>query len=419
MRWLTDQRVMFVTVNLFANLLVLGRSLVALRLLGEADLGRVTIVQTLVLVAGFLQFGLWNGGYRLLCDNDPDQARRLIRLAFAWMAAVAGVMGLGLLGALVMGQGGEPGLLLAGGLAGLFGLARNWVANHLIALGDLGRLNSLTAASAVGSLVPLLAASVVPIWAVVASIALQPLIFFVAALAMREDLRPTRGRFDLGLMRRTFEVGFALFAVGVLLQANLVVERAWVLDALGLDSLGRLFLAYLFLTLFQLVPASFDAIFLRRVVAARQAGDAGLTGREIGIFLAVTVGYCLLVGAATVATGPLLLAELFPERVADFPFLLAMLPGLILFTLASPLAIMFNVLIDYRAFWLGYGAGTVLTIATLGLAKAGTLPLDLMGVAWLRGTCYAVTGMVLIWASALGWRRFPEFRPRLPHPVRR
>lgn len=412
-RWLTDQRVLFVAVNLLANLLVLGRSLVALRLLGEADLGRVTIVQTLVLVAGFLQFGLWNGGYRLLCENDPDEARRLTRMAWLWMAGLALLAGLGLVGALAAGVRQEAGLLLAGGLAGLFGLARNWAANHLIALGDLGRLNALTAMSAAASLAPLLFVSSAPLWAVIASIAAQPLVFLMLAVAWRHDLLPTCGPLDTALARRAFGAGFALFAVGLLLQANLVVERGFVLEMLGLDSLGRLFLAYLFITLFQLVPASFDAIFLRRVVAVRQGGDRMRTGREIGVFLGVTVGYCALVVAATLIAGPLLIGALFPERGADFPFVLAILPGLVLFTLASPLAVMFNVLIDYRAFWIAYGAGTALTLCGLGLGWAGLVPFDLAGVAGLRGLAYGVTGAILITACIAAWRRHPEFRPRL------
>lgn len=412
-RWLTDQRVLFVAVNLLANLLVLGRSLVALRLLGEADLGRVTIVQTLVLVAGFLQFGLWNGGYRLLCDNDPEEARRLTRMAWLWMAGVALVAGLGLAAALAAGSRQEAGLLLAGGLAGLFGLARNWAANHLIALGDLGRLNRLTAVSALASLVPLGFVGSAPLAAVIASIAVQPLLFVVLAVPGRAELRPTRGPLDRTLARRAFGAGFALFAVGLLQQGSVVVERAYVLDALGLESLGRLFLATLFLTLFQLVPASFDAIFLRRVVAARQAADPLRTGRETGTFLAVALAYCGLGVLATLLAARPILAALFPERLADFPFVLAILPGLVLFTLASPLAVMFNVLIAYRAFWVAYGCGTLLTLAVLGAARAGWVALDLMGVATLRGLALGLTGGILIAAAMAAWRRHPEFRPRL------
>lgn len=413
MRWLADQRVLFVLVNLLANLLVLGRSLVALRLLGEADLGRVTLVQTLVIVAGLLQLGLWNGGYRLLCDNDPEEARRLTRMAFLWVAGVAGLMLLGLAGTIAAGHGQETLLLLAGGVAGLFGLARNWSANHLIALGDLGRLNMLTGGSALASMVPLAWVGTAPLWAVVASIALQPLVFLAGALGTRADLRPTLGPLDGALARRAFGAGFALFAVSLLMQGNLVVERAWVLEQLGLDSLGRLFLAYLFITLFQLVPTSFDAIFLRRLVAARQAGETARVGRETGLFLLVTLGYCALVAVATLVAGPPLLATLFPDRAADFPFVQAILPGLILFTLAGPFAILFNVLIDYRAFWLAYGAGTLLALAVLGAGWTGLVELGLLDVAILRSLAYGVTGLLLILAATRAWRHWPEFRPRL------
>ena len=54
-------------------------------------------------------------------------------------------------------------------------------------------------------------------------------------------------------------------------------------------------------------------------------------------------------------------------------------PGLVLFTLSSPLAIAFNVLIRYRTYFIAYGTGFLLTALAfvLGIAQLGPLLRDL------------------------------------------
>ncbi len=398
---------------------MLGRSLFALHILDTSALGQVTLVQTAVLVIGLLHFGLWNGGYRLLCEGDSERSAALNRMAWGLIGALSGLAALAAgLDWLLVGRADWALLLLAGLIAGVATLARTWVSNQMLAEGALAGLNRLSLVAALGSLVPLAAASVAPLGAIVAAIALQPVLFVVLALTWNPVLRPRPGPSGSGLISRTFAAGFALFAVGLGLQLAMVAERAYVTERLGVENLGRLFLAYLYITLFQLVPNALEPIFLRRLVLTRQS-DVLRTGLEMGAALGLTSGYCLVAVVATVGLGPPLLALSFPDRAIDFPFVLAILPGLILFTLASPLAIMFNVLIAYRAFWIAYGAGTGLTLAGLGLGWAGLVPLDLMGVAGLRSLAYGLTGAILIAACITAWRRHPEFRPRLPIPSAR
>jgi O-antigen/teichoic acid export membrane protein len=407
-----DARSQFVVVNVVANLLVLGRSLFALAFLDDADLGRVTIVQTIVIVAGFAQFGLFNGAYRILCDNRADEASALNRLAWAFLMVLVAVgVGAALLLSGWLGLG--IGLLLAGAASGLLTLARTWVSNQLIAIGDLVRLNLLTAVSAIGSLLPLAAVRHDALAAVLASIAIQPLLFAAGALLLRPDLRPGRGTLSWPLARRALSAGFALFLVSLLLQAVLVAERGYVAAAHGLDGLGRLFLPYLYITLFQLVPGSLDAIFLRRIVAAHSAGDDTGTREACGRFLILNIGYCLLAVLLTLFVAPGLLDLLYPARSADLGFVFLVLPGLVAFTLANALAIQFNVRIRYGALYAGYGAGAALAVCVLALAQSGRFGLDLDGVMSLRSAAYVLTAAIIAAASIAGWRTSPGFRPLL------
>jgi hypothetical protein len=83
-----DNRAQFVVANVGVNLLFLVRTLIALVILDYRALGLVTLLQSIVLLIGVLQFGFLNGGYRLLCSAEGDEAGRVNNLVYSFMAAL-------------------------------------------------------------------------------------------------------------------------------------------------------------------------------------------------------------------------------------------------------------------------------------------------------------------------------------------
>ena len=59
----------------------------------------------------------------------------------------------------------------------------------------------------------------------------------------------------------------------------------------GLEPLGRLYLAFLFLTLFQLAPNLIQQVFLPNIVKHRKVRDMAAVSRELRHLLAITVAY--------------------------------------------------------------------------------------------------------------------------------
>ncbi len=397
---LLDERVLFVAVSVATNLLMLGRSYIAMLTLDERGLGTVTLVQTLILFVSTLQLGMLQGGYRLLCNGDSEDRMGINNLLYACLAGLTGLVAIGSIVALVAIPGRASVLLaICGAAAGVLTLNRTWISNQLIAQGTLSRLTRLTLWTALLALLPLLAAPVEPLGAMIASIVAQPLLFVVLALAKGRELRPTALRFNKPLALRILAAGFALFLTGIFLQANILAERWYVTANLGLEALGRLFLATLYITLFQLVPTSLDSIFLPRLVTVYRAGDTQAVSRVCRTFFLVMAGYCLLAVAITLLLAEPVLQWLLPARQADLRYVWLVLPGLVIFTLSGPFAIMFNALIAYRAYYAAYGAGTLATTAVLLGAALGGSRLELDGVMLLKSAIYGLMAVVLL----AGW----------------
>lgn len=414
--WMADDRLQFVIVNVAVNLLMLGRSYAAMRVLDAGDLGIVTLFQTVMLVIGLLHFGMLQGGFRLQCDRDPQLDANVNATAYACFALVGLVtVAIALAGALALPQGMSAAILLAATVAGLATLLRSWITNQHIAAARLPALNRITLLTTLGSLLPLLAIPVAPLEALLASFLLQPFLFVLAGLVRNRDFRPARLHLDWRLLRRMIAVGFALFLTGLLVHANMVMERSFVTATFGLEGLGRLFLAYLFVTLFQLVPSSLDGVFLPRIVASSQAGNAPDVSRQLRLYLFVSLGYCAIAAAGMYLLAEPLVDLLLPDRSGDLVYAKLLLPGLLLFTLASPLALTFNTLVAYRTYYWAYGTGTLFTAVALGLWSFGraTTELALDDVMSLRSLVWALMGAAILVGYVGIARRHPIFRLHL------
>lgn len=407
-RLLTSGVSTFVVVNVLANLLFLVRSYVSMRVLDHEQLGVVALLQTLILLISTLQFGMVNGGYRLLCSEGEAQSARINDLVFTF----TGALGLGCTAILVCAlpflESGR--IMLTAGLgvtAGVATLLRNWLANHLIAKVKLPRFNSVTVWCAFISMAPLAFIPLAPLPACLASVALQPLAFIAIVLWTEPTLRPHALAWPKALVRQVMAAGFAVFLTALFVQLNQQIERWYILQYLGLAALGHLYLMLLYMNLFQIVPTSLDSLFLPRLVRAQVSGDAAASRREMRNFLLMEAGYSAAAVLVTALLAAPLLRLLLPRYLEDLPYIWLFMPGLVLFTLASPLAVVFNVLIRYRAYYVAYGLGSLLTASVFLSYMATGRALDLTGIVVLKACVYGLMAVCLVW----GWERVTRGNP--------
>lgn len=408
---LRGEQVGFVATNLVANLIFAARSYITMHALDYRDLGIITVMQTIMLLVGALQFGVLNGGYRLLCSADEVERRAINNLAyscFAMIAAASLVAGLAI--DRLAGSGVALWVTLAGVGAGALTLVRTWVNNQMIAAAMLRLLNRVTMWSAVLSLLPLLLVGRAPLAACIASVAIQPAMVVLAVLIARPSLRPDGWSFDRALLARIMAAGFYMFLSGMLLQLNAQVERWYVVRFLGLDALGHLYLALLVVNLFGIVPTALQSLFLPRVVRAWDRREASAVAAGTRQLVFGTLVYC---AAATIAVAFLarpVIDLILPRYGEDIVYLYLILPGLVLYTIGGAVGVMFNVLIRYRSYNVGFGAGTLLTITAFAVGPLFAIRYSLAEVSAIKSCAYGLSGLIFLGGFWLLSREFSEFR---------
>lgn len=407
----TDDRALFVVVNVASNLLFLVRSFVTMQVLDYRELGLAALLQSIMLLLAMMQFGILQGGYRLLCSTDGPEATRINNFVYSAMAALSvTAMVVGAVALLFVRGEGYALIGLAGVAGGAATLCKSWMSNQLIARQNLRQLNRATFWSAALSMAMFALVPFDPFLACVLAVIAAPFAFVAIVAFSVPATMPRSWDTSPALARRVLSVGFLMFLTGVFVQANVQIERWYVASALGLPALGRLYLAILFLNIFQLVPISFDAIFLPRLVRAHESGDKPGVTRTMREMFLLTSGYVALAVGATLLLAHPVMTLVLPRYVPDLIYVFWLLPGLALITLTQPFAMIFSVLIRYRAYLVAYGGSTVLTLAAFGSAKLLGTQLTLDEVILVRTAAYVLIAIATVAGFVLVARDAPAFR---------
>lgn len=411
LRIATNERQMFVVVNILVNLFLLARSYLTMQVLDYRELGLAALLQSIVLLLGALQLGFLNGGFRLMCAAEEDEAQRINNLIYTFLGLL-GLAALAVAGGLLLFIAGDDSdaVGLLGVIGGIATLGRTWMTNQMVAHGKLARLNRVNLLAGAASLAALAFIPLNPLGACLAAVVAQPVMFVVAAGLRDRTLLPDRPLFDFDLVRRVLATGFVVFLTGMFLQANLQVERWYVTGFLGLEALGHLYLAILFVTLFQMVPTSLDQLFLPPMVRAHERSDSAALRHAMLRFVLVTVVYCAAAVVAVAVLARPVVDLLLPRYVPDLHYVYLVLPGLVLFTLAGPFSVIFNVLIRYRYYLIAYGGGTAVTALLFAAASLRPAGIGLDGVIVIRSAVYAGMAVVLLFGYWQLSRGLPAWR---------
>lgn len=411
-----NSRSAFVAIGLAVNLLVMGRGVALMLALGYADLGFVALVQAAITFIAMMHFGLLNGGYRLLCHAGPRTRQRIIDLAYTGFAGISGSLILiGLVVGVITNDPAVRHIAAFSILGGVATLMRSWLMNEMVAGQRLRSANIINATSTLASLAALLLlipqeTIASPALIAVGAIVVQPVAFVALALVSGAALRPQSLRVSTLLSKHVIKAGFLLFAAGLALQLIPLIERAYVSQTLGLEALGRLYLAILFVTLFQMAPNLIQQVFLAPVVELSRKREAAAIQRELRQLLLVCSAYCAAAALALWLLAEPILTLLLPDYVADLRWVYLLAPGLIVFALCAPFTLCFNVMIDYRWYLIAYASGALITVFAFAAATVSGVALNLDQIVILRSASFAVMGAILIFGAHRITRRAPQFR---------
>jgi O-antigen/teichoic acid export membrane protein len=413
LRLTRDARAQYVVINLGVNLLFLLRSYVFMLVLDYRDLGLVALLQSVVLLLGILQFGVLNGGYRLLLSADEAERRAIVDFVYSFIVvlAVGGLVAACL--ALPYVDRPQDGVMaILGVVGGGATLVRTWQTNQMIAAGKLGLLNAVNLGSSLFSLALLGFIPQWPLLACMAAVVAQPLLFAIAGWLTKGADRPHGFNLNGGLACRILATGFVIFLAGMLLQVNVQLERWYVTAELGIAALGHLFVAIMFVTLLQLVPTALDAIFLPSAVRARQALNDEALARTVRNYLLLLLGYAAISAVAVAFLARPVLTILAPRYVPDLVYLYLITPGALMLAASSAFALTFSVLIRYRWLLVAYGCGTLALALVFGMTLAFGGRLSLAQVTVARSGALGLTALLVVAGWWLQSRGEPGLRMR-------
>jgi O-antigen/teichoic acid export membrane protein len=158
------------------------------------------------------------------------------------------------------------------------------------------------------------------------------------------------------------------------------------------------------------VPTSFGAIYLPRLVQARVQEDRAAQQRELRSYFRVTLWYSAAVVLCVWPLGAMVLGLVLPKYLGDLRYVYLLTPGLTLFGMSNPFAIVFNVLIRYRWYFYAYGLGTLATGALLAGYLLATGTMDLAALSIIKSAVYALMGAVIVAGYRVLTREYPELR---------
>lgn len=407
---LRGDRFGFVVVSVLVNSLLLVRSYVTMQVLDHRELGLAALLQAIVLLVGITQLGALNGGYRLLCSANSVERNHINNSVYSFIGLIAII-------AFLIGFAWVPHLstvsaavMLLGIVGGLATLVRTWMSNQMVALAELRQLNVLNVVAAAGSTAALCLIPWNPLAACLIAVVVQPLIFMVHAAVKNRDLLPSGFEVEWGIVARIFGAGFLTYLAALFMQVNLQAERWYVVSFLGVESLGHLYLSILFVTIFQMVPTSLDQVLLPAVVRRREAeGDRGV-GLVIRRYSLIMLVYCAAIALGMLIFAQPIISRVLPRYLPDLQYVFILLPGMIVYSMASPLALIFSVLIRFKWYIASFAAGLCLTTGLFLWAAATGSVLSLAQVSGIRAASYVAIGVALVFGVWAITRDLPEVR---------
>lgn len=397
-RWFSDGQYRYVVFNTLVSVIAFGRNLLFMKTLGLADLGQVALMQTIVMLVGFIQVGLINGSYILYAEHNRAQGQRIVNLMSTVIAALLVLAGV----AVAFGGSGlgAPHIARETMLIGLFGgiatLASTWLNNALIADGALMRSNIVNVIAVMASLAVAVLSLPYGLLAALLSILLQPLIVGAGALLLERRLRPTRLEVDPATLRAVLVLGVMPFVGGLFILSGYQLERWSILFMLGSEALAQFYLAMMYMSFFLLIPASLMNVYFPKAMKAYQAKDIAAFNAIRRRHLYELLAYCIAAPVATVTLLPFALRQFLPHFVGGEHLVFALLPPLIVYVIRDPVTIVLYSIKDTRPVLIS----GVVFLATFAMAVGVSIGLgifSLMGVIVARGIAVLSSTLYLLW----------------------
>lgn len=402
-----NQSFLYIVINIFVSLVGFIRSFVFMKWLNMEDLGIISLSLTLMQFLSFLQLGLFNGGFRLLCYEKSEEKNNVNNLVYSYLIIISGIVFIlyfisSILGIdLVLSKK----VLIVSLIGGLIMLLNNWLMNSLIALGRLLTINILNLISVFISLLFLPSVVYYGINAALLVTIIQPLIFATIVIIKVPELRFSAFNFNINLIKKILSVGFIPFLSGIFVMINLQVERWSIAKILGTEALGNFYLVSLFTTLSLLIPNSINNIFFPKIIKSYEEKDITSYKRYIkgNTYIFLIYNICLVIGTLLFLKG--LVNLLFPQHLDNVKYVYYYLPGLVIYTMTFIFSQILNSVLELKMILKTEITTSIIYIGILFLQYQSN-NFSLENVCLARFIFYLVTFFIYLIYIRIKWKSF-------------
>lgn len=346
------QAILFVGVNILVAFLSFVRSFVFMKFFDFHELGIITLVTTATMLVGFFQGGLINGGFRIIALGEVESSRKTNNVVFSYF----GILSIGLLFLFTIGYflGLFTDLIIVSfiNVMGIGMLITNWLTNTLIGGGEYKRLNIANSLSAVIGSLCLVLAYYYGFYGALISILVQPLLFIGIVFLTDTKEIPTKFDLDISHIKYILSFGFIPFLAGIFFLVYMQIERWSINLFLGPEALGKMYLVFLVITLWVLVPSSILNLFFPKAIKFYSDNDLLNFNKVFSLSSKITLGYCIVMSTLIVILLNPFVSLIFPKHLPYVYLVILGLPGMVARTLCDPISLYLNSIVKLKPiFW--------------------------------------------------------------------
>ena len=340
----------FVLINILTAGLGFLRSFTFMKYLGFEELGLITMVNTTASLLSLFQIGLINGGYRIIALGREKAIEKTNNNILSFLSLVSGGVFIITLILILLGVIKDYVTAFISISIGVLLLFNNWFTNRLIGSGKLKKLNYANLVSAIISLLCLVLVCYFGFVGALICLFAQPLFFMF--LSIDKTFKFTKFEIEINHLRYILSFGFIPFLSSIFFLVYSQIERWSVSFLLGNEELGKMYLFFIVITLWILIPNSIVNIFFPKAVKYYDVGDKLNFNKIITSNIKIIIIYNII-GSFLLLTLLTPLVELFFPNHLPYVYLVFLsIIGLFFRTLVDPFSLFFNSIVKLNyIFW--------------------------------------------------------------------
>ena len=340
----------FVLINTLTAGLGFIRSFAFMKFLGFEELGLITMVNTTASLLSLFQIGLINGGYRIIALGHEKVIEKTNNNILSFLIVISGGVFAITSILIFLGIIKDYTTALISISIGVLLLFNNWFTNRLIGSGKLQKLNYANSVSAIISLLCLVLVYYFGFVCALICLFAQPLFFMF--LSIDKTFKFTKFEIEISHLRYILSFGFIPFLSGIFFLVYSQIERWGISFLLGNEELGKMYLFFIILTLWILIPNSIGNIFFPKAIKYYDIGDKPSFNKTIYNNIKIIVAYNIIGSLLLFTLLTPLVRLFFPNHLPYVYLVFLSVIGLFFRTLTDPFSLFFNSIVKLNyIFW--------------------------------------------------------------------